>query len=98
MAAVFFNKGENCIAAGRVFVEERVHDQFLRRVVAEVGKMAAGDPLHRGTAHGPQNHKAHLDKLIEVCIDLLLWRFVTSSQFCSSSCGAIAKAGKRQTR
>lgn len=24
-----------------------------------------GDPLNRGTAHGPQNHKAHLDKLLE---------------------------------
>ena len=24
-----------------------------------------GDPLNRSTAHGPQNHKAHLDKLLE---------------------------------
>ncbi|MPC54282.1 Mitochondrial 10-formyltetrahydrofolate dehydrogenase [Portunus trituberculatus] len=24
-----------------------------------------GDPLNRGTAHGPQNHKAHFDKLLE---------------------------------
>ncbi|KAL0867641.1 hypothetical protein ABMA27_008396 [Loxostege sticticalis] len=67
MASVFFNKGENCIAAGRLFVEESIHDEFVRRVVAETRKMAVGDPLHRGTAHGPQNHKAHLDKLIEFC-------------------------------
>ncbi|XP_013167806.1 PREDICTED: cytosolic 10-formyltetrahydrofolate dehydrogenase [Papilio xuthus] len=67
MAAVFFNKGENCIAAGRLFVEERIHDDFVRRVVAETKKMAIGDPLHRGTSHGPQNHKAHMDKLIEFC-------------------------------
>ncbi|CAI5786160.1 mitochondrial 10-formyltetrahydrofolate dehydrogenase [Podarcis lilfordi] len=33
MGAVFFNKGENCIAAGRLFVEESVHDEFVRRVV-----------------------------------------------------------------
>lgn len=26
-----------------------------------------GDPLSRSTAHGPQNHKAHFDKLIEFC-------------------------------
>ena len=32
--AVFFNKGENCIAAGRLFVEESIHDEFLRRVVS----------------------------------------------------------------
>uniref|UniRef100_A0A2H1V8H1 SFRICE_001077 n=1 Tax=Spodoptera frugiperda TaxID=7108 RepID=A0A2H1V8H1_SPOFR len=65
MGSVFFNKGENCIAAGRLFVEESIHDEFVRRVVAETKKMTIGDPLHRGTAHGPQNHKAHMDKLIE---------------------------------
>lgn len=33
MGAVFFNKGENCIAAGRLFVEEAIHDEFVTRVV-----------------------------------------------------------------
>lgn len=33
MSSVFFNKGENCIAAGRLFVEETIHDQFLTKVV-----------------------------------------------------------------
>ncbi|XP_075983493.1 cytosolic 10-formyltetrahydrofolate dehydrogenase [Anticarsia gemmatalis] len=67
MASVFFNKGENCIAAGRLFVEETIHDEFVRRVIAETNKISIGDPLHRGTSHGPQNHKAHMDKLIEFC-------------------------------
>ncbi|KAJ0173034.1 hypothetical protein K1T71_011210 [Dendrolimus kikuchii] len=67
MGSVFFNKGENCIAAGRIFVEETIHDEFVRRVVEETKKMSIGDPLDRGTAHGPQNHKAHMDKLIEYC-------------------------------
>lgn len=34
MSSVFFNKGENCIAAGRLFVEESIHDQFISRVVS----------------------------------------------------------------
>uniref|UniRef100_A0A674D4L4 10-formyltetrahydrofolate dehydrogenase n=1 Tax=Salmo trutta TaxID=8032 RepID=A0A674D4L4_SALTR len=67
MSAVFFNKGENCIAAGRLFVEENIHDQYVKRVVEEVKKMKIGDPLDRSTDHGPQNHKAHLDKLVEYC-------------------------------
>jgi formyltetrahydrofolate dehydrogenase len=62
--AVFFNKGENCIAAGRVFVEASIHDKFVEAVVADVRKMKIGDPLDRGTVHGPQNHKAHFDKLV----------------------------------
>ncbi|EDV98950.1 cytosolic 10-formyltetrahydrofolate dehydrogenase [Drosophila grimshawi] len=67
MSSVFFNKGENCIAAGRLFVEDRIHDEFVRRVLKDLRTMTIGDPLNRSTAHGPQNHKAHFDKLIEFC-------------------------------
>ncbi|KAF3704852.1 Mitochondrial 10-formyltetrahydrofolate dehydrogenase [Channa argus] len=67
MSSVYFNKGENCIAAGRLFVEESIHDEFVSRVVEEIKKMKIGDPLDRSTDHGPQNHKAHLDKLLEYC-------------------------------
>ena len=31
---MFFNKGENCIAAGRLFVEESIHDKYVERVVS----------------------------------------------------------------
>ncbi|XP_006169832.1 cytosolic 10-formyltetrahydrofolate dehydrogenase [Tupaia chinensis] len=67
MSSVFFNKGENCIAAGRLFVEAAIHDQFVQRVVEEVRKMKIGNPLDRDTNHGPQNHQAHLAKLLEYC-------------------------------
>lgn len=65
MSSVFFNKGENCIAAGRLFVEETIHDEFVRKVVEETKKISIGNPLDRSTAHGPQNHKAHLTKLLD---------------------------------
>nr|AAR88547.1 RE12154p [Drosophila melanogaster] len=67
MSSVFFNKGEDCIAAGRLFVEDRIHDEFIRRVLKDLRTMTIGDPLDRSTAHGPQNHKAHFDKLLEFC-------------------------------
>ncbi|XP_071188925.1 mitochondrial 10-formyltetrahydrofolate dehydrogenase-like [Salvelinus alpinus] len=67
MSSVFFNKGENCIAAGRLFVEESIHDEYIRRVLEEIKKMKVGDPLDRSTDHGPQNHKAHMEKLVEYC-------------------------------
>ena len=65
LQAVFFNKGENCIAAGRIFVQRAIHDEFIRRVVIETGKLKIGDPLDRSTAHGPQNHLSHLQKLLD---------------------------------
>ncbi|XP_053664538.1 cytosolic 10-formyltetrahydrofolate dehydrogenase [Anopheles marshallii] len=67
MSAVFFNKGENCIAAGRLFVEDRIHDEFVRKVIKGIRTMKVGDPLDRATAHGPQNHRAHFEKLQEYC-------------------------------
>lgn len=39
MSSVFFNKGENCIAAGRLFVEDSIHDEFVARVIEECKKM-----------------------------------------------------------
>lgn len=68
MQSVFFNKGENCIAAGRIFVEADIHDEFVGRVVRETKKITIGDPLNRSTSHGPQNHLAHLKKLLEFVV------------------------------
>uniref|UniRef100_A0A8C1ZGP5 10-formyltetrahydrofolate dehydrogenase n=1 Tax=Cyprinus carpio TaxID=7962 RepID=A0A8C1ZGP5_CYPCA len=36
MSSVFFNKGENCIAAGRLFIEESIHDTFVERVCVRI--------------------------------------------------------------
>merc|ERR1712098_394804 len=49
------------------FVEETIYNQFLERVLEETKKMKIGDPLDRSTAHGPQKHRAHPNKLIEYC-------------------------------
>ncbi|KAH8377693.1 hypothetical protein KR093_006659, partial [Drosophila rubida] len=67
VSSVLFNKGENCIAAGRLFVEDRIHDEFVRRVLKDLRTLTIGDPLNRSTVHGPQNHKAHLDNLVKYC-------------------------------
>lgn len=67
MSSVYFNKGENCIAAGRLFVEESIHDEFLSLVLEETKKMTIDDPLKRSTAHGPQNHLKHLQDLEAYC-------------------------------
>lgn len=65
MQGVFFNKGENCIAAGRIFVDSSIHDQFVAKVIEELEKLKISDPFDRSTSHGPQNHLAHLNKLIK---------------------------------
>lgn len=44
MSSVFFNKGENCIAAGRLFVEDSIHDQFVQKVVSFAAEPSLGQP------------------------------------------------------
>lgn len=45
MGAVYFNKGENCIAAGRLFVEESIHDEFVSKVVRHSRTKVEADTL-----------------------------------------------------
>merc|ERR1712212_1370602 len=54
-------------ALGSVFVEETIYDEFIEKVIAETKKMTIGDPLDRSVQHGPQNHLAHMNKLVEFC-------------------------------
>lgn len=67
MGGVFFNKGENCIAAGRLFVQESIHDEFVKKVIEETKKMTIGDPLDRSTHHGPQNHRFVAANKLQPC-------------------------------
>jgi gamma-glutamyl-gamma-aminobutyraldehyde dehydrogenase len=43
--SMFFNQGESCNAPSRVFVQEKVADEFLAVLAAEAPKYAPGDPL-----------------------------------------------------
>lgn len=47
--ACMFNKGENCIAAGRLFVEASIHDEFVHRVVSLI-RMIGSELLHYRSA------------------------------------------------
>ncbi len=56
----FYNQGQCCTAASRVFVEESIYEEFVRRSVENAKKIAIGDPLDPGTSHGPQVGSHHL--------------------------------------
>ncbi|GJY77519.1 aldehyde dehydrogenase family 2 member C4-like protein [Tanacetum coccineum] len=63
------NKGEMCIAGSRVFVQEGIHDVFVKKVEGAVKAWATGDPFDlAATRHGPQNNKQQYEKVLS-CID-----------------------------
>ena len=59
----FANQGEICLCGSRIFVERKIHDEFLDRFVAEAKRLRAGDPLDPATEVGALISDAHLQKV-----------------------------------
>lgn len=53
VVAAFWNSGQDCTAATRVYVHESVHDAFVELLVKKAGKIRIGNPLDERTDMGP---------------------------------------------
>jgi aldehyde dehydrogenase (NAD+) len=62
---IFSNQGQICCAGSRVFVEEKIYDQFVERSVARAQKRVVGDPFDPKTEQGPQVDQAQFDKVMD---------------------------------
>jgi phenylacetaldehyde dehydrogenase len=51
--AVFFNQGQCCIAGARVFVNERIRDEFAERLAKRAASIRLGSGLDPETTMGP---------------------------------------------
>jgi aldehyde dehydrogenase (NAD+) len=49
---IFYGKGEVCNAGSRLFVESKVRDEFMEKLVARAKKLQPGDPLDPKTRMG----------------------------------------------
>jgi len=49
---IFYGKGEVCAAGSRLFVERRIHDDFMQKLVDRARKLQPGDPLDPKTRFG----------------------------------------------
>ncbi|HVY60180.1 MAG TPA: aldehyde dehydrogenase family protein [Planctomycetota bacterium] len=61
---IFANKGEICTAGSRLFVESKVHDEVVGKIVERATKMKQGDPLDPKTRIGPQVSKEQRDSIL----------------------------------
>ncbi|KAF1326794.1 Aldehyde dehydrogenase, mitochondrial precursor, partial [Globisporangium splendens] len=62
--ALFFNQGQCCIAGTRVYVQEGIYDEFLRRSVEAAKARVVGDPFSVKTDQGPQIDRARFEKIL----------------------------------
>ena len=62
--ALFFNQGQCCCAGSRVFVEEKVYDQFVQKSAERAKRRVVGDPLDKLTEQGPQVDAEQFKKVL----------------------------------
>ncbi|MGA9071099.1 MAG: aldehyde dehydrogenase family protein [Terracidiphilus sp.] len=61
--AAFGYAGQSCVSVQRVFVERRVFQTFLWKVVEAAGKLATGDPTLEATEVGPLVRLAEAERV-----------------------------------
>ncbi|WP_166865204.1 gamma-aminobutyraldehyde dehydrogenase [Salinibacterium sp. ZJ70] len=63
--AGYFNAGQDCTAATRVLVHERIHDEFVAALTAYVkANVTTGDPKDENTFFGPVNNINQLERVL----------------------------------
>ncbi|XP_031488766.1 aldehyde dehydrogenase family 2 member C4-like [Nymphaea colorata] len=63
-AAVFFNKGEICVAGSRVLVQEGIYDEFLKKLIVKTKEWVVGDPFDPQVNQGPQIDRRQFEKVL----------------------------------
>ena len=59
----FTRQGQSCTAASRIFVHEKIHDEFVAKLRAKVDAMKMGDPLDETTDIGAIISRPQYDKV-----------------------------------
>lgn len=63
--------GQTCVCANRLYIHEKIYDEFSKRFVAEVEKLVLGHGLHTETTHGPLIHQRAVEKVESQISDAL---------------------------
>jgi len=63
-SGIFFNSGQCCTAGSRIYVHEKIYDEFLEKFNAKAQKIVIGDPFQKGITHGPQVSQLQFDRIM----------------------------------
>lgn len=67
----FYNAGQSCCAIERLYVHERIYDDFVERFTKAVAAFEIGDPMDERTYIGPLTREAQLSVLEAQVADAL---------------------------
>jgi len=60
---IFFNQGHVCCAGSRLYVQESVHDEVVRKLKDRLETLILGDPMDKNTDIGAINSKQQLNQI-----------------------------------
>jgi aldehyde dehydrogenase (NAD+) len=62
--AIYFHGGQCCTAGSRLFVEDKIHQDFVERLAEKAKQRKVGDPLDPTSGQGPQVSQEQMDKIL----------------------------------
>ncbi|KAH7886884.1 aldehyde dehydrogenase domain-containing protein [Phlebopus sp. FC_14] len=62
---IFFNHGQTCCAGSRIFVQETIYDEFLKRFTEKTKSLKVGDPFAPDTFQGPQVSEIQYNRIMD---------------------------------
>jgi aldehyde dehydrogenase (NAD+) len=64
LRGIFFNQGEVCCAGSRLFIESKIHDEFVEKLKKRTESLIVGNPMDPATHMGAQVSKEQFDKIL----------------------------------
>ncbi|KAG6658497.1 hypothetical protein CIPAW_04G165800 [Carya illinoinensis] len=61
---ILFNKGEVCVSSSRVYVQEGLYEELVKKLVEKAKAWVVGDPFDPKVQQGPQIDKKQFDKIL----------------------------------
>ncbi|XP_072037504.1 aldehyde dehydrogenase 1A1-like [Amphiura filiformis] len=63
---LFNHSGQVCFAGSRIFVQDEIYDEFVKRSVERAKKRTIGDPYDPKIQGGPQIEQVQVDKIMDL--------------------------------
>ena len=62
-AGIFGASGQSCIAGSRLYLQSKIYDEFLNKLIAKAEKIKLGTPMDKNTQMGPLNSFKQLENI-----------------------------------
>ena len=62
-AGIFGASGQSCIAGSRLYLQSKIYDEFLKKLILKAEKIKLGGPMDKNTQMGPLNSFKQLENI-----------------------------------